>query len=319
MQAPRSLLRRLAPSLRLVALGPLSAFFFACGGEAGEQPPVEAAPTGPPVEIDVADVGFSVPESALHDSVADVYLVANINGSSGAADGNGFISQVSPEGRVLALKWIDGETEGVTLNAPKGMAIVGDLLFVADIDCVRIFHRTSGEPSGEVCFPESTFLNDVASDADGRLYVSDTGLDAGTDAVIRFTADGASEVLVSGADLGGPNGLAADDRGVFVVTYGSGEIFRITPEGERVDLAPPSEMGLDGIVSLDDRGFLFSSWTDSAVYWVDHEGSVSILIADIQSPADLGVDRERNRVLVPVFREDRLFIREIRHAEPSGG
>ena len=94
--------------------------------------------------------------------------------------------------------------------------------------------------------------------------------------------------------------------------FGSGEIFRVTPEGERVDLAPPSEMGLDGLVSLEDRGFLFSSWGDAAVYWVDSEGQLSTLIPDIPSPADMGYDADRNRVLVPVFRENRLVIREVR-------
>ncbi|MCK5650134.1 MAG: B12-binding domain-containing protein, partial [Gemmatimonadetes bacterium] len=106
----------------LLAVLPL--LLHACGGEPAQE--ADTVPTGPPVVIEVTDVGFSVPESMLHDGVADVYLVSNINGSALEADGNGFISRVAPSGEVLELKWIDGETEGVTLNGPKGMAIVGD-------------------------------------------------------------------------------------------------------------------------------------------------------------------------------------------------
>ncbi len=292
----------------LLAVLPL--LLHACGGEPAQE--ADTVPTGPPVVIEVTDVGFSVPESMLHDGVADVYLVSNINGSALEADGNGFISRVAPSGEVLELKWIDGETEGVTLNGPKGMAIVGDLLYVVDITCIRLFHRVSGDPAGEMCWDDVTFLNDVDADADGNLYTTDTGLNTGSDAVYRVTPEGDRSVVIAGAELGGPNGVVADDRGVFVVTFGSGEIFRVTPEGERVDLAPPSEMGLDGLVSLEDRGFLFSSWGDAAVYWVDSEGQLSTLLEGIPSPADMGYDAERNRVLVPVFRENRLVIREVR-------
>ena len=84
----------------------------------------------------LSGVGFSTPESVLYDPEADVYLVANIHGGPSARDGNGFISRLSPEGEVIALKWIDSAAEGVTLDAPKGMALVGERLFVADIDVV---------------------------------------------------------------------------------------------------------------------------------------------------------------------------------------
>ena len=95
-------------------------------------------------------VGFRTPESVLYDPKADLYLVANIHGDPSARDGNGFISRVSPEGQVVALKWIDGQAEGVTLNAPKGMALTGERLFVADIDVVRVFDRNNGAPLAEI-------------------------------------------------------------------------------------------------------------------------------------------------------------------------
>ena len=70
--------------------------------------------------IEVADIGLATPESVEYYAKEDVYLVTNINGSPFAADGNGFISKLKPDGSVVDLKWIDGTKPGVTLNAPKG-------------------------------------------------------------------------------------------------------------------------------------------------------------------------------------------------------
>jgi hypothetical protein len=55
------------------------------------------------------------------------------------------ISRVSPDGRLTTRRFVEGGREGATLNAPKGLAIVGRELFVADIDVVRSFDRITGE------------------------------------------------------------------------------------------------------------------------------------------------------------------------------
>ena len=84
------------------------------------------------------DIGLSTPESVEYYAAEDMYLVTNINGDPFAKDDNGFISKISPGGEVIELKWINGESTNVTLNAPKGAAISGDRLYVADLDEVHI-------------------------------------------------------------------------------------------------------------------------------------------------------------------------------------
>lgn len=274
--------------------------------------------------IDIADVGFMTPESVLADSVADVYLVSNINGSPLDADDNGFISRVTPDGRVEALKWIDGADPEVTLNAPKGMAIRGDSLFVADIDCIRIFHRVTGRSEGGECVDGATFLNDLAVGPENSIFVTDSGLRAdeqgqlvpsGTDGLYRypFQEGKRGATLASGPDLGNPNGVAVGPRGIFVTTWTSGEVLRFDPAGMKTAVVPASNRQLDGVVFTNDGGFLFSSWGDSAVYRVDAAGAVSRVIEHVPAPADIGYDAKRNRVLVPLFTENRVLIR------PAGG
>jgi sugar lactone lactonase YvrE len=294
-----------------------------CGQEAEREPELLETPVqeaGPLFTRDVSDVGFSTPESVLHDPEEDVYLVANIHGGSAEKDGNGFISKVSPDGEVLDLRWIDGTAPDVILHAPKGMAIVADTLFVTDIDCLRRFHRITGAPLQELCLEDATFLNDLSATFGGDLYFTDSGTDEAPGAVylLRQSADVPQKVtladgtVLEGEWLGGPNGVYADRRGLYVATFGSGELFRVTPEGERLQLLFPSGMGLDGIVSLEERGFLFSSWGDSAVYWIHADGTVSPLVQEVEAPADIGFDAGRNRVLIPLFRADALKILEVR-------
>src|SRR5678809_1582729 len=121
--------------------------------------------------------GFMTPESALYDAGTDLIYVSNINGGPLDADDNGFISQVTPDGTVKTLKWIDGAAADVKLDAPKGMALSGGTRWVADMTTVRKFDAATGKPQGEVAIEGATFLNDVVADGAGGVYVSDSGLD----------------------------------------------------------------------------------------------------------------------------------------------
>jgi sugar lactone lactonase YvrE len=286
---------------------------FACSRD--QEPPAADADAQP---IAVANAGFATPESMLHDPVADVYLVSNINGNPVEQDDNGFISRLGPDGTVLALKWIDGATETVTLNAPKGLAIKGDTLFVADVTAIRWFDRTTGAPLGSREVAGASFLNDVAVGADGTVYFTDTGIrfgaagmeETGTDAVYRLTGDSAVAVA-QGPDLGRPNGLTPDSAGLLVVTFGSGAIYRLDPlTGQRTDLPGPPQGQLDGVVRLTDGSILVSSWAASRIFQMG-QGGATMVGDSVPSPADIGLDAGRSRVLIPVFNENRVVIQPV--------
>ncbi|HUJ14389.1 MAG TPA: hypothetical protein VL284_11425, partial [Thermoanaerobaculia bacterium] len=155
--------------------------------------------------------GFQTPESVLYDKDDDIYLVSNINGNPTEADDNGFISRVNPDTKQIDLKWIDAAKPDILLNAPKGMAILNGVLYVADLTVVRKFDMKSGATKGEVAIPGSTFLNDVATDGTS-IYVTDSGMKAGanglegtgTDAVWKITNDKPVKIA-SGTDLDRPN------------------------------------------------------------------------------------------------------------------
>jgi len=281
------------------------ALVMACGGgdRRSETPPTEQT-------VRVQAAGLQTPESVLYDADADVYLVSNINGSPVEKDDNGFISRVSPEGTVATLKWIDGAAADVTLNAPKGMGVKGDTLFVADIDAVRMFNRTTGAPLGSRQVPGATFLNDLAVGPDGTVYFTDSGLKAdpqgfaptGPDAVYRFAATGRPVPVAKDTSLGRPNGVLAESAGLVVVTFGSGAVYGLDAAGKRTDLPTPPAGTLDGVVRLADGSLLVSSWGGQAVYRLANGAATWTTAVDsVESPADIGYDTKRQRVLIPLF------------------
>ncbi len=289
-----------------------------CGGESAETTAsadsAASEASTPAPEMTLENVGFATPESVLHDVAADLYLVSNINGAPLDKDGNGFISRVSPEGEVLDLKWIDGAADGVTLNGPKGMAISRGQLYVADIDCLRVFDAASGAPIGEHCVSGATFLNDVAADDQANVYFTDMGLDAsfgptGADAIYLLSGGTVLDVA-RGADLGNPNGVAVISGGLRVVTFGSGESYRVTPTGERLEITTIAG-SLDGVEPTADGGYLVSSWDDQAIYHIAADGARHVVVEGVEAPADIGLDRTRNRILIPLFNGNSILFRSL--------
>ncbi len=278
-------------------------------------PPPE---TGPKPIFHLA--GFQTPESVAYDEANDRYLVSNINGKPNEADNNGYISLVSPDGKVILEKFIAGGVNKVTLHAPKGTAIANGNLYVADIDTVRLFDLKTGAAKGEVKIPGATFLNDVDADAKGLVYVSDSGMKlgpkgfepTGTDAIFTIDKTNKAKALAKGKELDRPNGVyAGDPKGLWVVTFGAAKLYRLDEKGKKQDETTLPAGSLDGIVKNGDDLYV-SSWETSSVYKGKPGGTFSVVIPNVKSPADIGLDTKRKRILVPLFTENAIEAYEIK-------
>lgn len=261
--------------------------------------------------------GFETPESVRYDPGQDLLFVSNIAGNPSIRDNNGFISRVGMDGRIQTLRWIQGGRGGVTLNAPKGMAIAGDTLWVTDIDALRAFDRRTGAPLATVDLrsANATFLNDIAVGRDGALYVTDTGIvitpdgamtHPGRDQIFRVTG-GTATVATQGDALAQPNGIAADGDGFLLAPNGSRAIQRWRA-GESAPAAIASGPGgYDGIEALGGGRAVVTSWADSTVYLLSDD-TLRPIIRGVNSPADLGVDPRRGWLAIPLFLENRVEI-----------
>lgn len=254
--------------------------------------------------------GLSGPESVLYDVGSDRYVVSNLNGDplTGTIWGRsrtnrGFISLLSPDGQVTDRTWIEDGKRGAKLDAPKGLAISGALLYVADVTVVRMFDLRTGEPRGEIPVPGATFVADLATGQDGQVYVCDAGVPdgsfqaKGTDSVYLIE-QGRARAIVAGPELRRPQGIAWTPRGLVVGLFESNELYRLDAHGAKQDVTRTPTGGLTGIVSLGD--FLFvSSWQTSTVLRGKLGGPFEIALADQTQPGRIGFDSKRARLLVP--------------------
>ncbi len=111
--------------------------------------------------------GLEKPESVFYDAKRDVIYVSNVSGGMMDKNGSGFIAMISPDGKMVTRQWVTG------LDAPKGMTMHGDTLYVSDIDRLVAIDVESGEIAGDWSAENAQFLNDLAVDGEGRIYVSD--------------------------------------------------------------------------------------------------------------------------------------------------
>jgi hypothetical protein len=259
------------------------------------------------------------PESARYDTDLDVWLVSNVNGDPGKRDNNGYISRLRPDGTPYNLKFIEGGKKGITLNAPKGLAINGDTLWVADIDFARAFNKRTGELIANVS-TRARFLNGATVGHDGAIYMTDTGVifgpkgevsHPGPDQVLRITRAGANAALVS-PHLEGPNGITWDSkrsRFVIVSFLGKG-IYAWKPGDTDVTPLGAGPGQFDGVLVLPDGRLLVTSWADSSLFLLE-KGLPRKVATGIASPADIGFDEKDSRVAVPQLLENKVQFWEL--------
>ena len=299
--------------MKLVALLPAVLLLVAGCAKKDAPVPEAAAPAAPAKVTETA--GFLTPESVLWDAEQQVWFVSNINGSPVAKDGNGFISRLMADGMVDSLNFVLGGRGGVTLHAPKGMALVGDTLWVTDIDAIRGFNRKTGALVASVELGEQArFLNDAVTGPDGTVYITDTGV--GMDAQGNFIHPGpdrifalkgrTATVAAEGEWLERPNGIAWDgaNNRYLLVPFGGNALMGWAPGAAKGDSLAAGPGMQDGVEILNGQT-LVTSWADSSVFVMEPAGPRK-LITGVNSPADIGVDQVRGLVAIPLFLENRV-------------
>lgn len=252
--------------------------------------------------------GLESPNSFVGDSAGKEYFISNINGEPDARDNNGFITKLGHEGKVLSLRFIQGGS-GVQLHAPKGLALVGQILYVADLDQLKGFDKTTGKPLAAVSIPSSApgrpvSLVDVTAGPGGVLYVSDQ---AGN-SIYRIDPAAGHRVslLIHDDRLAGPAGLAVHPKTnhLIAVSWDKGKILEITPEGQLSELVSNGFFtsrfqNLSG-VDFDRWGNMYvSDFTKGKIWRMTRDNRFQVIAEYLPAPADIGIDRTGNLILVP--------------------
>jgi sugar lactone lactonase YvrE len=283
------------------------------GGGRGAPPP----PAEPRLACTVS-ADLQAPESAYFDHDSNSVFIANINGNVTAKDGNGYISKLTPDGRMVKAQWVTG------LNGPKGMRSVNGVLWVADIDEVvgiDIFREKVVE---RVKVEGATFLNDLAAAPDGTIYTTDS-----TGGRVYMVRSGKSSVFVEGGDLRQPNGILVDGQKLIVGTIGAGGgrgrgagaggapaagqapgaaqapqpggkllVFDRTTK-QQSELTKEPVGGIDGIERDGNGGYLVSDVLGSRLFYVRPDGTTRDLVKFEAAGADIGYVGWKRQVVVP--------------------
>lgn len=192
--------------------------------------------------------GLANPESVVLSSNGTELLVTNVNGEADARDGNGFISRLSLDGRVLQREWVTG------LDGPKGIARRGDTLYVSDIDDLVVIDAVSGGVTARIALLGAEFLNDVAITDNGLALVSDSG--AGRIYAVR---DREVEVWSEGAHLQSVNGLLVERTRVVVTTM-QGKFLAIDRATRAITTLAEGLGDADGVAPAGAGRYLVSEW-----------------------------------------------------------
>ncbi|MFO0774579.1 MAG: hypothetical protein U0172_07955 [Nitrospiraceae bacterium] len=252
------------------------------------------------------------PYSFVVDSASKEYFISSVNGDEAAHDNNGFITKVNEAGAVVKLKFIGGGIDGQTLHAPKGLAIYGQTLYVADLDQVKGYDKTTGKllvtiPLGSGASPQAgppSQLMDIAYDGKTFLYVSDRTRH--TIYRIDLAKNHQVTTLIENPELAGPAGLALHPKGdhLVVVSWDKGKIVEVRLDGTYTELVSngffTSRFGNLSGVDFDQWGNMYvSDFTRGKIWRMRPDHKFHVIAEYLPSPADIAIDRTSHVILVP--------------------
>lgn len=262
--------------------------------------------------------GLAHPESLRSDGH---FLYATNIGKTGdpsAKDGDGFISRLSLDGKMI--------TPSITrevLNAPKGTAIIKGILYVADLDRIVGIDPASGKKTAEISLSayHTSFANDLTVKDDHTLFVS--LMDVGKIVEVNITSGQSTPVI----DLKGANGICYDKAGKRLFTCNflfenvqGGEIGVVSWQQQKPVYERIGDIhgGFDGLELLDDHTLVVSDWVA-----MDHPAGIvekvdlhsktatKIEMPVIAGPADFYLDVKKGRLFIPVLMESKVLIQSL--------
>ncbi len=229
-------------------------------------------------------------ESVFYDRQRNVLYVSNINGVPTDKDGNGFISKVNLDGSIENLQWVTG------LDAPKGMGVSGDKLYVTNIDELVEVDIISREIVKRYPIEGAVFLNDVATDGN-EVYFTDSDTNK-----IHLFSDGKISTWLDN-DLKGPNGLFIESNSILLASMGSADLKAIA-KSDKSQKVIGTEIGAgDGIGKTAGGDYIVSNW-QGEVYHITPDGKrIKLLDTKVQklNTADIEFIADMNMLLIPTF------------------
>jgi hypothetical protein len=238
------------------------------------------------------DSVVAIPESVLPDLKNNLLFVSLIDGGGWDADGKGGVGKLNTDGKNYDGNWISG------LNAPKGMGIMKNRLYVADISEVVVIDILKGTIEKKIALDGAMGLNDITVTDKGIVYASDSR----TGRIWRIENDLAMPWLDS---VKGVNGLKAIGDDLFI---GAGKSFIKADKNKNISKIAELSQSIDGIEPVGNGDFILTAWA-GYIFYVTASGTSEILLDTHNekiNTADIGYDPAKKIVYVPTFNAKRV-------------
>ncbi len=287
---------------KFLAIALFSVFFFSCVSNQTKKTNKQIEQLPQLEMVWQTDSLMTTCESVLYHKESGLIYVANVNNAPWELDHNGFISTIDTKGNIIEHKWIEG------LSGPKGMGIVGNKLYVNDINRLVEIDITEQKIINAYSVEGNPALNDITVSPEGVVYSSDSSSD-----VIYALQNGRMDTIVK-KDFGGLNGLLHTKKGMYYISSKTSE-FGICDLAEGSLKVLTKELGHgDGIVKLANGDFIVSSWKGEVFYIHAKDWSKTQLLNTVKqgiNAADIDFIHESNLLLVPTFFNNRVVAYEL--------
>ena len=253
--------------------------------------------------------GLQVPECLLADPANGIVYISNIVAGEDeywSNDGTGFISLMTSEGKMKELRWLDSGTR-TPMNAPKGMCLLDGFLYITDNGQLLKYPVDGSGPIVVVPLPRTDHLNDLATD--GKfIYCTDTTLGL----IYKVGPRGGQTLIRSPESV---NGITCWKGKLFCVSWELHEVYELDGSGD----GPPKPFGvaehftnLDAVEILDDGTFIISDFVGNKISSIAPDRKTVTTLAEVETPADIGLDRKRGLLYVPSFMKNQAVIYKLK-------
>lgn len=226
------------------------------------------------------------PESALFDEKSNSLYVSSMN--------SGKIVRMGTDGKIINSDWVTG------LKSNMGSALYKGLLYTTEPTGIVVIDVAKAAVIKHIPIEGIGMLNDVAVDAKGIVYTSDTR----TGKVYRIENNQATLFL---ENIQGANGLLPIKDELYVV--GSSTVQKANAKKELTKVADGFENGMDGIVMIGTDEFILSNFR-GMLYHLKADGTKQVLV-DTRTKRimanDISYDQKTKTLFVPSFGGNRII------------
>ena len=228
---------------------------------------------------------YNSPESVTYDTVSSRYFISNTSSSK--------IVQRDRNGVVTDFVTVGGSIHGVTVHANR--------VYVCNGTRVRGYDLTSGIEVMNVLISGSAFLNDLAADANGILYISDFN----SKRIYKLNTNTQEYWIYVASTTNTPNGVYVDAQRnrLLLCCWGSNAPVRAVNFSDSTisTLITTPYSNCDGI-SLDRNNNVYiSTWGIQSVvkYDINFTAPAVVIASGLSNPADIYVNRKTDTLAIP--------------------